>query len=127
MKKILKFIIGLLIVFAILYFCNFLTTFAKIAFPAPILGIIVLFVLLKTKIIKENWVEDFCSFALKYMILFFIPLFVGMINYFEIISKNFWTILLVIFLTTTLVVVVVGLYVENVIKFQRLKRIKKEN
>ena len=96
-----------------------------ITFPAPILGIIILFTLWKIGVIKENWIEDFCNFMLKNMILFFIPIFVGIMTYVDIISKNFLAIIMTIFITTTLVMVVVGLFSYNVIKFQRLKRMKK--
>ena len=120
-----KFIIGLGIIFFILYFSKFALDMSGITFPAPILGIIILFTLLKIGVIKENWIEDFCNFMLKNMILFFIPIFVGIMTYVDIISKNFLAIIMTIFITTTLVMVVVGLFSYNVIKFQRLKRMKK--
>lgn len=125
MKKIFNFSIGLLIILAILYFCTLILKLLKINFPAPILGIIVLFALLKTKIIKENLIKDFCEFILKYMILFFIPAVVGIMNYFDILSDNLAPILMTIFITTALVIVVVGLFTYNAIKFQRLLRLKK--
>ena len=125
MKKMFNFLAGLLIILAVLYFCDFILKSLKINFPAPILGIIVLFILLKTDIIKENLVKDFCEFILKYMILFFIPAVVGIMNYFDILSDNLAPILMTIFITTALVIVVVGLFTYNAIKFQRLLRLKK--
>lgn len=125
MKKVVNFTYGSIIVFAILYFCAFVLQLCKITFPAPILGIVVLFVLLKTKIIKEESVKDFCEFMLKYMILFFIPALVGIVAYKEIIYKNLYPILITVFITTTLIIVFVGLFVYNVIKYQRFFNIKK--
>lgn len=125
MKKIINFTIGLGIIFLILYLSKFILNLAHITFPAPILGIIILFALLKVGIIKEAWIEKFCNFMLKNMILFFIPIFVGIITYTDIISKNFLAIIMTIFITTSLVIVVVGLTSYNIIKFQRLKRMKK--
>lgn len=125
MKKMFNFLAGLLIILAVLYFCDFILKSLKINFPAPILGIIVLFALLKTEIIKENLVKDFCEFILKYMILFFIPAVVGIINYFNILSNNLIPILATIFITTALVIVVVGLFTYNAIKFQRLLKLKR--
>ena len=120
-----KFILGSGIIFSILYLSKFILNLAHVTFPAPILGIIILFSLLKIGIIKENWIEDFCNFMLKNMILFFIPIFVGIITYTDIISKNFLAIAMTIIITTTLVMVSVGLFTYNVIKYQRLKRMKK--
>lgn len=120
-----KFILGLGIIFCILYLSKFILDILNIAFPAPILGIIILFILLKSGIIKENWIENFCNFMLKNMILFFIPIFVGIITYTDLISKNFLAIIMTIFITTTLVMISVGLFSYNVIKYQRLRRMKK--
>ena len=125
MKKIINFAIGLGIIFLILYLSKFILNLAHIAFPVPILGLIILFSLLKIGIIKENWVEDFCNFMLKNMILFFIPIFVGIITYTDIISKNFLAITMTIIITTSLIMIVVGLFSYNVIKYQRLRRMKK--
>lgn len=124
MSKILNFTIGGIIIFSIQFFSIYILKLLNIPFPAPVLGLVILFVLLKTKIIKENWVKDFCKLLLKYMILFFIPLFVGLVSYFDLIKDNFLAIVFTIVLTTTLIIVSVGLFVENVIKFLRLRRIK---
>lgn len=125
MKKIINFILGMLIVFFVQFFCTIILNFLKISFPAPILGIISLFLLLKLKIIKEDWVKDFCKFITKHMILFFIPIFVGIINYFDLLKDNLGVIFSVIFLTTTLMIALIGLLIENLIKHKRLRRIKR--
>ncbi len=125
MKKILNFLIGASIIFSIQYFCVYLLKILHVSFPAPILGIIVLFTLLKTGVVKENLIKDFCNLILKYMILFFIPLFVGIISYFDLIAKNFWAIIFTIFATTILTLAAVGLYAYNAIKFKRFFEIKK--
>lgn len=59
------------------------------------------------------------------MILFFIPAFVGIIEYSDIVIKNFAVIIATIFITTTLVLVITGLFVENIIKYKKLYSIKK--
>ena len=125
MKKIFDFIIGAIIVLGILYLSIFILKTLKISFPAPILGIIILFILLKSKIIKEHLIKDFCNFMTKYMILFFIPMFVGMINRFDIISQNLVPILATIFITTFFVIVLVGLFTYNAIKYTRFIKLKR--
>ncbi|MBQ7286484.1 MAG: CidA/LrgA family protein [Candidatus Gastranaerophilales bacterium] len=125
MKKILNFLIGITIVLGILYLSKFILSLLNIVFPAPILGIIILFTLLKLNIIKEEFVKDFCNFIIKYMILFFIPMFVGLINHLDLISKNLIPILATIFITTAFVIVLVGLFVYNATKYTRLHNLKK--
>ena len=125
MKKVFNFLTGLIIIFSVQFFCTYVLRILKITFPAPILGIILLFLLLKCKIVRPEKIKDCCDFLLKNMVLFFIPLFIGIITYSDIILKNFQTIIITIFITTTLVMVVVGLFVENVIKFKKLNRYRK--
>jgi len=125
MKKILKFLLGLGIIFSINYLSAFLLKTLNIPFPAPILGIIILFVLLNTGLIKEEFVEDFCSFILKYMILFFIPLFVGVVSYAPVLLKNFTAIFMTVLITTTLVMIIVGLSFEWIVKLKRMFYIKR--
>lgn len=125
MKKFLNFILGLIIVFLILYLSKWILELFKIDFPSALLGIVILFGLLKIGFVKEDLVKDFCEFMLKHMILFFIPIFVGVIDYYEIISKNLFAILVTVFLTTTIVIVVVGLFTYNAVKYQRFYRMKK--
>ncbi len=124
-NKIKNFLKGIILIFLVQFFSYFILKLLKIPFPSAILGIIILFFLLKFKIIKEIWIKDFCNFLIKNMILFFIPFFVGIVCYSDIILKNFWAIILTIFLTTTFVIVFVGLFVENVVKFTRLLKFKK--
>lgn len=97
----------------------------NIVFPAPILGIIVLFLLLQFKIIKREWIEDICALMLKYMPLLFVPLAVGIISYYGIIEKNLIPILINVIGTTTLTLLLTAMFVENVIKFIRLQRMRK--
>lgn len=124
MKKFLNFIFGLILIFLINYLSAFILKTFNIPFPSPILGIIILFTLLKTKLLKEELVQSFCDFILKYMILFFIPLFVGLISFMPIIIKNFLSIIMTILITTTLVMISVGLSYEWIVKLKRLYRMK---
>ena len=123
-SRILKWLIGFLILCLIQYLCNLFIKITGIPFPAPILGIIVLFVLLQLSIIKREWIEDICAFMLKYMPLLFVPLSVGIISYYGIIEKNFLPILINVVGTTTLTLLLTAMFVENVIKYVRLQRMR---
>ncbi len=125
-KKDITFIV---IGFAILIILQFVSTIIinilPLKFPAPILGMVILVVLLQAKIIKEEWVKKICELLLKHMALLFVPLFVGIIVYFELIKTNLLPILLAIFVITTLIMVLTAIFVETIIKFTRLSKIKK--
>ena len=99
-SRFIKYFIGFFILCAIQYLCNLFIKCTHIVFPAPILGIIVLFSLLQLQIIKKDWIKDICELMLKYMPLLFVPLSVGIIAYFGIIEKNFIPIIINVVGTT---------------------------
>lgn len=89
------------------------------------MGILVLFALLQFGVIKRDWIQDICALMLKYMPLLFVPLAVGIISYYGIIEKNLIPILINVIGTTTLTLLLTAIFVENVIKFIRLRRMRK--
>ena len=115
-KKGLKFIFGILILFVIQYLCNITIKLTHIILPAPILGLILLCFLLQINIIKKEWVKDSCEFLLKIMPMLFVPLLVGIIVYYSIIEKNLIQILLNVIITATFTLLLTGIIVENIIK-----------
>lgn len=124
-SRVSKCLIGFLILCFIQYVCNAFVKLIGIPFPAPILGIIVLFLLLQLNVIKRDWIKDICEFILKYMPLLFIPLAVGIVSYYGMIEKNLVPILINVIGTTTLTLLLTAIFVENVIKYIRLQRMRK--
>lgn len=123
--RFIKIIIGFVILCAIQYLCNWIVRLTHIVLPSPILGIIVFALLLQFKIIKKEWVQDICNLLLKNMPLLFVPLFVGIIAYYGIIEKNLIPIIINVVVTTTVTLIITAIFVENVIKFVRLRKIRK--
>ena len=124
-SRVFKCLIGFVILCAIQFACNIIIKFFNIPFPAPILGIIVMFLMLQLQVIKRDWVKDICELLLKYMPLLFVPLAVGIIVYYGIIEKNLIPILINVVGTTTLTLLLTAIFVENVIKFVRLQKMRK--
>lgn len=125
LKSIKKILSGFIIISFIQFMCNVFLKLTHIVFPAPIMGILILLTLLELKIVKSDWIKDFCNFIFKYMPILFVPLFVGMICYYEIIHKNMLSIITNVILTTTITLIVTALFVENVIKYVRLEKLRK--
>ncbi len=125
MIKLLKYCLGFFIIFFIYYVSLFILKLFKIPFPPAILGLILFFLGLKLGIIKEAWVEETSNFLLKNMAILFVPFIVGLITYKDLLLKNWFIILLIIFLTTTFMIVSIGLFVEYGLKFIRFYKIRK--
>ncbi len=124
-SRIKKYFIGLFILCTVQFVCNCIVKYTHIIIPSPILGIILFAFLLKLNIIKKEWVKDICNLLLKYMPLLFVPLFVGIISYYSILQKNLIPIAMNVILTTTITLIVTAIFVENVIKFVRLHKLRK--
>ncbi|MBI0575815.1 CidA/LrgA family protein [Neobacillus cucumis] len=68
--------------------------------PASMIGLILLFIALKLKVIKLEWIEQGGKWLLAELLLFFVPSAVGVVNYKEIMGiEGIETIALIIFST----------------------------
>ncbi len=104
MKYIMQFMIILIISFVgeLLYYL------IPLPVPASIYGIVILFLLLEFKVIKLEQVNDTASFLIEIMPLMFVPAAVGLMDSYDILSKNLISYILVIVVSTLAVMVVSG-------------------
>ena len=104
MKYIMQFMIILIISFVgeLLYYL------IPLPIPASIYGIVILFLLLEFKVIKLEQVNDTASFLIEIMPLMFVPAAVGLMDSYDILSKNLISYILVIVVSTLAVMVVSG-------------------
>jgi holin-like protein len=82
--------------------------YLNVTFPASILGMLMLFVALSLGIVKLSWIEFAGNLVLKYLALLFIPIGVGLINYFDLIAAHWLVIVFSLFFTTLLTLFMVG-------------------
>ena len=87
-----------------------------LALGGSIIGIIILFLLLKIGIIKIDKVEDISNFLLDNMAIFFIPAGVSLIQSLDIISSNIIVLAITIIISTILVMSITAIVVEKMIK-----------
>ncbi len=104
MKYIMQFMIILIISFVgeLLYYL------IPLPVPASIYGIVILFLLLELKVIKLEQVKDTASFLIEIMPLMFVPAAVGLMDSYDILSKNLISYILIIVVSTLAVMVVSG-------------------
>lgn len=84
--------------------------------PGTILGMLILFVLLWTKVLKVESVEKVCDFLILNMIIFFLPPAVELLEYMTLLKTGFFKILILLIVTTIITMVVTGKTVEYCIK-----------
>lgn len=77
--------------------------------PGSVIGMLLLFFLLVTGIVKEKWVARGANMLLSHLTLLFIPATVGVMDYVELFSgKGIWSVVVVV-ISTTIVMFFVGL------------------
>ena len=93
--------------------------------PGSIIGMIILFVLLESKILDESKIKDVADFFLGNMSLFFIPAGVSLIESLGLIKENAVLLLSCILIINVAVMIVSGRSVDLMIKLKE-KKDKKE-
>lgn len=78
------------------------------ALPSSIIGMLLLTLLLKLRVVKLQWVKGISDFLVANLGFFFVPAGVGLMLYFDIISAEFWPILISSVVSLLLVMVVTG-------------------
>lgn len=106
---------SLLILFACYFISEAIDKYIGLNIPSAIVGLLLLFLLLKSGIIKPNQVEPGASFFLKTMPFYFIPAGVGLILYFELIKPYLFILLLAAFLSTAVSMVITA-YIHQAIR-----------
>ena len=92
--------------------------------PGSVIGMILLFCALSLKWVRPGHVKKVSKFLLDNMMLFFIPVGVGLITSYTLLSRYMLAIIVASLVSTVLVIAVVGL-VEQ--KLESKKRSKKED
>lgn len=78
-------------------------TAAAHPFPASVIGMVLLFALLATGVLKLEHVREKADFLLANMAFFFLPAGVSVMNYFDVLSSALVPLLVICLVTTVLV------------------------
>lgn len=79
--KLLKWMIGLSLLFGLSTLGNWMVETFSWKVPGSVIGMVLLLVLLITKVIRVEWIEDSAGFLTKHLAFFFIPIAVGLMAY----------------------------------------------
>ncbi|MBU9808535.1 CidA/LrgA family protein [Rahnella sp. C60] len=108
--------------FILIYLClfagNAISSLLPLTIPGSIIGMLILFGLLSTQILPFKWVKPGCNILIRYMALLFVPIGVGVMNYYAQLRTQFGP-LVVSCLVSTLVVLLVVAYCSHYIHGER--------
>ncbi|HJD01331.1 MAG TPA: CidA/LrgA family protein [Candidatus Mediterraneibacter excrementavium] len=90
------------IVFAVCWLSVLVEKILPFAFPASVIGMILLFICLLSGALKIEHIQEKSDFLLENMAFFFIPAGVSIINYFDVL-KNAWLQLILVCVLSTVI------------------------
>ncbi|MDF7680738.1 CidA/LrgA family protein [Enterobacteriaceae bacterium ESL0689] len=96
------------LIYACLYAGIFIASLLPITIPGSIIGMLILFVLLALQILPSAWLNPGCTLLIRYMALLFVPIGVGIMQYWDLLRVQFGPVVLSCLLSTFITFVMVG-------------------
>lgn len=94
--------------------------------PASIYGLIIMFALLKTKILPLSSVKNTGKFLIEIMPLMFIPAAVSLINSWQVIKPIFIPLTVITLISTTVIMAVTGRFTQLMLRQGAKKNFSKD-
>jgi len=116
-----------LIILGIYLLGELLASSLNLPIPGNILGMIILFILLCTNIVKVDNINTITNFLLDHLAFFFIPAGVGLMSSIGIIKSTWLQLLIVCLSTTTIIIASTGIIVQAISKKTKVKIKESEN
>ena len=122
----MKYITQFLIIAMICFAGEFLNYLLPLPVPGSVYGMVLLFLLLCTGILRLEQIQDTADYLLSLMPLFLVEPGISLITAFDVIGNRALILLAASFLSFVAVVAATGLSAQLVMKYQKAVRKKKE-
>lgn len=109
MKNASLIIIHIIILYAFSLIGTWIKELFNLSVPGSVVGLLLLFILLMSNIIKVEWIEQGAQFLISNLVFFFIPATVGVMNYFDLFKGKGILLIMVVLISTVLVMTTSGL------------------
>lgn len=120
-------LIGLGILLLYLHVSSVIVRIFSIPFPPTLIGLVLLCISLQFKFFPQRYIRDISDFMLNHIVLFFVPLTVGIMAYIGLVKENLLSIFIVVSISTFISFTLTALLVENIIKYKKIRNIKRFN
>ena len=121
----MKYIFQLAIIFGISFIGELLNALLPLPVPASVYGLVILFLLLCTKIVKLEQVETVSEYLMAIMPIFFIEPTVGIMKSYGLVKGNILPLFIACFLSFGAVIATTGLVSQLIIRLQKKGKEKK--
>lgn len=110
------------IIFTICWLSEVIAYVLPFAFPATVIGLVLLLLCLLTGLLKIKHVQEKSDFLLSNMAFFFIPAGVSMINYFDILKSSFVQLLIICIISTVVTFAVTAYSIKLTVKLMNRRK-----
>lgn len=108
LNTIWQYLRAFVLIYACLYAGIFIASLLPIIIPGSIIGMLILFLLLSLQILPAKWVNPGCYVLIRYMALLFVPIGVGVMQYYDLLKAQYGPILVSCAVSTLVVFLVVS-------------------
>ncbi len=118
----MKYVWQLVIILGVSFLGELLNTLLPLPVPASIYGLLIMFILLLTKVIKVEHVRETSDFFLVTMPMFFVVAGVGVIDYWGVIKPRLVPAIIIMLVVTIVIMVATGKITQALIKAKEKRR-----
>lgn len=126
MRDIFKIIIHIAVLYGIFLVGNGIAQYFNLFIPGSVIGMLLLFALLMTGVIKASWIEEGARTIINHLALFFIPATVGVINYFDLFAGKGFLLVIIVLLSTVMVIVTSGHVSQALMRRKERNQLQRE-
>ena len=118
----MKYVWQLVIILGVSFLGELLNTLLPLPVPASIYGLLIMFILLLTKVIKVEHVRETSDFFLVTMPMLFVVAGVGVIDYWGVIKPRLVPAIIIMLVVTIVIMVATGKITQALIKAKEKRR-----
>lgn len=115
----MKYLLQFLLIGAFYYLGELLHELIPLPIPAAVYGLVLLFAVLCTGLLKLEHIEKAADFLLAIMPLMFIPPAVGIVNLLDILADSWWKIVIICIATTLTTIAITGHTAQALVRLRQ--------
>lgn len=117
--KFFRLILEITVLYSIYLVGVYIQRTFQLFIPGSIIGMLFLFLLLQTKVVKVSWIEKGSSFLISYLPLLFLPVTIGIIKYEELYTLKGILLVIAIIVSTALLMLMTGAISQQMMRKRR--------
>ncbi len=121
-KRIMKYLKQFLLILCITFVGELVKYVLPLPIPASIYGLVLMFILLETKVLKVEAVQDAGKFLIEIMPMMFIPAGVGLLNAWDKLKPVLVPVIVIMFISTIAVMGISGKVTQTMIEAEERKK-----